>query len=111
VARILTDTFTCPADSTPTYSDWAAVGSATSLNATAKSVNDESPDLWVQWTDDTEGPEPEDVDVFAGASDPETPQHYYVEANGLTPAGAYIRIKGIAYGVDCGPVHVTIDTA
>lgn len=109
MARILSDTFTCPGDETPTYSDWAEVGSATSVSATATSMNDESPDLWIQWTDNTEGPEPEDIDVFTSGDDP-AGDHYYVYANGLTPAGDYIRIKGIGY-VECGPVHVTIDTA
>lgn len=111
MARILNDTFTCPGDETPTYSDWATVGSATALDAWVTSANNESPDLWIQWTDDTEGPEPEDVDVFATGIDPETNgQRYYVHADGLTPAGAYVRIKGVAYGTDAGPCHAVIDT-
>lgn len=112
MARILSDTFTCPGDETPTYSVWATVGTATSLDASVTSMNNESPDLWVQWADDQENPD-EPVDVFAGAPDPNQNDgdNYHVVANGLTPAGAYVRIKGIAYGTDAGPCHAIIDTA
>ena len=110
--RILNENFTCPGDSTPTYTAWAAVGSAAALDAHVNSSNNESPDLWIQWTDDPNGPEPEDVDVFVTGPDPESNgQHYYVHADGLTPAGAYIRIKGVAYGADAGPCHAWIETA
>jgi hypothetical protein len=110
VPRIVNDTFTCPGDSTPTYSSWGEVGAATSVDAGVTSANNESPDLWIQWTDDPDGPEPEDVDVFATGEDPGSHgQLYYVHAENLTPAGAYVRIKGVAYGTDAGPCHARID--
>lgn len=101
---------TVPADQTPVYSEWAEVGTATSIDASVTVQNNESPDLWIQWADSTEGPESEDVDVFAVGRDPvSNGQKYYVYARNLSPAGAYIRVKGIAYGTDAGPCHVKID--
>jgi hypothetical protein len=109
MARIYSETFTIPADETPAYSAWGEVGSATSVDAAVTVTNNESPDLWLQWTDDPEGPEPEDHDPsFMPAADPNG-QHYYVIANGLTPQGAYVRFKGIAYGTQAGPCHATLD--
>lgn len=111
MARILSESFTVPADptgATPVYSSWATVGSATSIDAAVTVANDNAPDIWIQWTDDPSGPEPEDVDVFAVGFDPHG-NHYHVYANGLAPAGAYIRVKAIAWELDAN-CHATIDT-
>jgi hypothetical protein len=109
VARILNDQFTVPADETPEYSDWATIGSATSVDFGVTITNDQSPDLWVQWTDDVNGPEPEDIDVpLLPAADPNG-NHAYVKADDVPVDGAYVRYKGIAYGTEA-VCYATIDT-
>lgn len=113
MATILSeDDLMVPADETPAYSSWAVIDSATSVSASVTVMNNQSADLWIQWTDDTDGPEPEDVDVFAVGRDPvSNGRNYYVHAHNLEPAGAYVRVKGVAYGTEAGPCHVKIDAS
>lgn len=112
MAVILTDTFTVPADETPAFSNWAEIDPNTVINVSVTVMNNQSPDLWVQWADDTDNPG-ESLDEFRWASDPDRSDgdNYHVEANGLASAGTYIRVMGVAYGTAAGPCRVVVNTA
>jgi len=114
MATILNEHFTATGDSTgdsPAYSSWATVGSATTVNVGVTVSNDYAADIVVQWTDDPDGPPPDDADVLMPGMDPESGgQHYYVHADGLTPEGTHVRIKTVAWDMDA-PCHAVITTA
>jgi hypothetical protein len=109
MARILDQDFTAVADSTgetPSYTSWAEVGSAASIDASVLVTNDNAPDIWLQWTDDPEGVEPEDSDVFGVGNHP---QHYIAEAKNQAIGGTHVRIKVISWELDA-ECSAVIDT-
>lgn len=108
MATIFDDNVTVPVNATEVFTEWAAVGSATSVTVDIVDRNHQQSDVWVQWTDDPDGPEQEPQDVLNQL--PPTDSWWHLRAEDLTPEGTYVRLKAApADGVVV--FHATITTA
>lgn len=107
MATIFDDNVTIPTNVTEVNTDWAAVGNATSVTVDIVDRNHQLSDIWIQWTDDPNGPEPEPQDVLNML--PPEDSWWHLRVDNLTPEGAYIRLKA-APGDDTVVFHATITT-
>lgn len=95
MATLFDDDITAAGNSADTFTDWFDVTGVATVTVDIVGVNWQQPDIWVEWTDDMQGAEPEPQDVL----NQQIPigSHYHLRAEGLSPAGTYLRLKATAY--------------
>lgn len=108
MATLFDDTVIAAGQEATTFTAWTAVGTATAVAVDVVGVNYEAPDIWIEWTNDVNGPEPEPLDLLNQLIP--IGNHYHLRTADVPPQGTHIRLKAIAYADDA-VFHATITTA